>query len=220
MLEGIAAQKDIDKKKLLWHEVMTLEEIEGIAEMASVELDFGNVQEEGELHDEDGVVAFDDVSGENLCPNLVRKARAEELEYFRQLGVYEVVKVSECVATTNKAPITTRWIDTNKGDSKSPNYRSRLVAREYNTKAQDDLFAATHPAEALKMLLSKMATKDKGYKLLYADVSRAYFYARSTRPTYIKLPEEDARARDKSLCGRLRLSLYGTRDAAQHLHQE
>ena len=31
---------------------------------------------------------------------------------------------------TGKPPITTRWVDVNKGDDENPNYRSRLVARQ------------------------------------------------------------------------------------------
>ena len=49
---------------------------------------------------------------------------------------------------------------------------------------------------------------------MYADVSRAYFYAKAVRPVYVKLPEEDIEAGDEGKCGRLRMSMYGTRDAA------
>ena len=46
------------------------------------------------------------------------------------------------------------------------------------------------------------------------DVSRAYFYARCIRPTYIKLPAEDPRSSESGVCGKLLFSMYGTRDAA------
>ena len=94
------------------------------------------------------------------------------------------------------------------------------MAREYKTNERPDLFAATPPSEALAMLLSKLASKDKSMRMLYADVSRAYFYARSVRPIYVKLPSADPKSADSELCGRLRLSLYGTRDAAQNWHNE
>ena len=45
------------------------------------------------------------------------------------------------------------------------------------------------------------------------DVSRAYFYAKCSRVIYIELPKEDPEAHPDYL-GRLRLCLYGTRDAA------
>lgn len=48
------------------------------------------------------------------------------------------------------------------------------------------------------------------------DVSRAYFYAESIRPVFIELPTEDRLPGDEGLVGRLNLSLYGTRDAAQN----
>ena len=49
---------------------------------------------------------------------------------------------------------------------------------------------------------------------MYADVSRAYFYAKAKRPVYVKLPEEDTEPGDENRCGRLLMSMYGTRDAA------
>ena len=50
------------------------------------------------------------------------------------------------------------------------------------------------------------------------DVSRAYFYAKSTRCMYIELPPEDPQA-DPEFLGRLRLCLHGTRDAALNCQQ-
>ena len=52
------------------------------------------------------------------------------------------------------------------------------------------------------------------------DVSRAYFYAKSVRPTYIKLPSEDPRAGEEGIVGKLMMSMYGTRDAAQNWAEE
>ena len=49
---------------------------------------------------------------------------------------------------------------------------------------------------------------------MYADVSRAYFYARAKRPVYVKLPAEDMTEGDENKCGKLLMSMYGTRDAA------
>jgi hypothetical protein len=51
-------------------------------------------------------------------------------------------------------------------------------------------------------------------KIMYADVSRAYFYAKASRPVYVTIPEEDREAGDEGYCGKLRVSMYGTRDAA------
>ena len=43
---------------------------------------------------------------------------------------------------------------------------------------------------------------DRRKKMLYADVSRAYFYARAARPVYVKLPEEDREPGDQNTCGK------------------
>ena len=90
--------------------------------------------------------AWDDVSGAALDPKEVRRARSEEIEYVHKMELYEKVPVEECWNVTGKNPISTRWIDINKGDASSPNYRSRLVAREINTHKREDLFAATPPS--------------------------------------------------------------------------
>lgn len=219
ILEGIAAQPKHDKGKLQWNEMMSVQELELIAEVAG--LDIGSVQEDAEeLLDEEGLVAFDDVSGDERCPSMVHNARAEELQYFKEMGVYEYASIEGCLRTTHRAPISTRWIDVNKGDRSNLNFRSRLAAREFKLDEKPELFATTPPTEALKILLSPFATNDADMKLLYADGSRAYFYATSIRPTFIKLPAEDPKSNDPKLCGRLRLSVYGTRDAAQNWHQE
>ena len=106
--------------------------------------------------------AWDDVSGAELDPKKVKKARAEELEYVHKMRLYDKVHMSQCYKRTGTSPIAARWIDINKGDVQTPNYRSRLVAREINTYKRDDLFAATPPLEALKMIISMTATSNKG----------------------------------------------------------
>ena len=57
---------------------------------------------------------------------------------------------------------------------------------------------------------------NRQYKLLYADVSRAYFYAAAARQVYVQLPDEDRGPDDIGKCGKLRASMYGTRDAAMN----
>ena len=49
---------------------------------------------------------------------------------------------------------------------------------------------------------------------MYADVRRPYFYAKAIRLVYVKLPEEDLEPGGENRCGRLRMSMCGTRDAA------
>ena len=68
-------------------------------------------------------------ANEPLDPALVRKARAEEIDDFRQMRVYKKVLLEKCMKATGKRPIGVRWIDINKGDAISPKYRSRFVAK-------------------------------------------------------------------------------------------
>ena len=75
------------------------------------------------------------------------------------------------------------------------------------------------PGECLKVLLSKMAA-GRQRTLVYADVSRAYFYAPASRAVYVDLPEEDPEPGDEDMCGRFDVSMYGTRDAALNCAEE
>ena len=135
--------------------------------------------------------------------------------------MYDKVPIKESYDVTGKAPIAVRWVDINKGDSANPKYRSRLVAKEFNTGVNHDLYAATPPSECLRLLLSMLASgRSRGITLMYADVSRAYFYAKAERPVYVKLPAEDMQPGDEQRCGRLRMSMYGTRDAALNWSKE
>ena len=54
--------------------------------------------------------------------------------------------------------------------------------------------------------------------MMINDVSRAYFYAEATSCMYIELPAEDPMY-DPNMLGRLRLCLYGIRDAALNWQQ-
>ena len=98
---------------------------------------------------------YDDVHDSRwLDRNNVIAARRLEIDFFQKLGVYEHVHKS--TAKGHKI-ITTRWIDTNKGDSEHPYYRSILVGREIKNDARLDLFAPTSPLEVMKIILSKCA---------------------------------------------------------------
>ena len=57
----------------------------------------------------------------------VEKQWMEEVEKH---GVYEKVPVEELYNETGKAPIGTRWVDTNKGGLHDPLYRSRWAAMD------------------------------------------------------------------------------------------
>ncbi len=55
--------------------------------------------------DEQGVY-IDDISGAVMRPELVKQARAEELEWLRRPGVYEKVPLERCWAETQSGPVT------------------------------------------------------------------------------------------------------------------
>ncbi len=166
--------------------------------------------------EEELMAAWDDVTGEELDPEEVTKARAEEVQFYKSRKVYTKVPKSQCWKRTGKAPIPVRWIDHNKGDKTRPNYRSRLVAKDIKKGARPDLYAATPPLEALKTILALAAKGKKGTGIMVNDVKRAYFYAPAAREIYVELCEEDREPGDEEMCGILNYSMYGTRDAAQN----
>ena len=90
---------------------------------------------------------IDDVSGKVLDENLVRKAREDERIGVNKHNVYTKVPIQEWFDKTGGPPISTKWVDVNKGDDVEPDYRSRWVGREFkgSDKNRDDLFAATPP---------------------------------------------------------------------------
>ena len=139
---------------------------------------------------------FDEVTHVELPAKLVREARAEDLEYFNSLLVWEVVKTQECWDVTGRPPISTKWVDVNKGDQQEYDIRCRLVAREMGGAKSDEFYAPTPPLEANRLLFSEAATNRKfgkhEKKLLFVDVRKAYFNAKVDRPTFVELPPRDA----------------------------
>ena len=168
------------------------------------------------------VVTYDANTGRKLDAELVRKARAEEMEYVHRMKVYEKVPLSMCIEETGKQPINVGWVDVNKGDDENPEIRCRIVGKEYNDQKRVDLFAATPPLESNKVLFSYAVTEGIGFnkndeangmKLMFLDISRAYYHSKARRRIFIKLPPEDA---EDGMCGLMLKSLQGTRDAAQN----
>ena len=155
-----------------------------------------------------------------MDPKKVQNARKVEVEYVRKMKFYEKVPITECRQKTGRGPISVRRIDMRKGDDVNPNYRSRLVAREINTYTRSDLFAATPPLEALKVILSMTATANRGEVVMVNDISRAFFHARAKRDVYVQLAPEDALLGEEGMCGKLRFSMYGIGDAAQNWYEE
>ena len=81
--------------------------------------------------------------------------------------------------------------------------RSRLVATELKDHQVkigllcDDIFSATPPLEAVRLLMSLVTTESKqakSHKLMFIDMSRAHFHSPSRRRVFVELPPESAHA--------------------------
>ena len=174
------------------------------------------------LTDQGSDMAYDDVTGMPLNRRKVEAARREEIQYVRDKKVWTKIPRAEAQRQGYKI-IKTRWIDINKGDDENPVYRSRFVAKEFNTGEVAGLFAGTPPLEAVRYLVHEAATWQGEEKIIMInDVARAFFEAAALRKVCIELPEEDKSPSDqaKDLVGLLRMSLYGTRDAAKNWQEE
>ena len=89
----------------------------------------------------------------------------------------------------------------------------------------ESIFAATPNIESVRLLLADAARRCRtvgplkgNVCLMVIDIKRAYFYAPSQQPIYVRLPPEDPKSNDPMVCGRLCKSLYGTRDAGANWH--
>ncbi len=181
----------------------------------------GATCEEPDLTYEDEVYEEfrDNITGQVLDHDAVKKARAEELTLIDKLGVWVEVPEAQCYQSTGRAPISTRWVDINKGDDERVEIRSRLVARELKAQQQregqtrDDVFSATPPHEGIRLLFSLAMTEDgvDDKKMIFIDISRAHFHSPARREIYVALPPERGRP---GFCAKLQKSMYGTRDAA------
>jgi len=172
---------------------------------------------------------WDHVNGGYLDAEKVSAARAQEREWIAKQGVYRIVPRSMCLEETGKAPIPLRWIDTNKGDNKNPNYRSRQVVREIKARKKlvdqlspEETFSSMPPLEAMYTMLSFfMTTGVKPHmvqavrkKLGIFDIKRAHFYGKARRRVFVELDEEDRKKHGADTCGLLEKSMYGTQDAS------
>ena len=91
------------------------------------------------------------------------------------------------------------------------------MAREIARAKKDGLFAATPPLEVLKLILSCLATANKGERLMVADVKRAYFYAEARRDIYVEIPEEDKQKGDEDMVGKMIVAAKSCHPRTLHL---
>ena len=166
------------------------------------------------------------VKGGGLKYKEVVEARREEIEFMMKRGIWDLKPIQECWEKTGRGPTGVRWVDTNKGSEERTDVRSRLVARDFSTKAdkeRDDLFAGAPPLEAVRMQFSRAVTSRRevaavkrgrgGRKILFIDARKAHLNPRCTEDVFIELPEEAGAG--SGVCGKLRYWLYGFKKAAQ-----
>ena len=77
----------------------------------------------GEVREEDDDRVEADESWQELDPEKVAEARAEEVAYMKSRGLWNVVPIPDSVV-----PVSVRWVDVVKADGTT---RSRLVARDF-----------------------------------------------------------------------------------------
>ena len=121
---------------------------------------------------------------------------------------------------TGRNPVDLKWIDTNKGSAEAPRYRPRMVCTAVRHKVVEPIFSATPPLVTLRILLCVACQEDifrvqDPFLISVTDVSRAHFYADAVRDVYVRLPDEDPKAKQPSECGKLQKTMYGPLDAAQ-----
>ena len=170
----------------------------------------------------------EDVREGEFDPKELAKARGEEVEFMEGIGVWEPATEEECIAATGKPPVSTRWVDVNKGRGGEVDLRCRIVARDFKVKGdgrESEVFAAMPPIEAKRMLFRMAALKGsvKGdprrgvVKLMFIDIKKAHLNGklREDEFAFVWLPAEAGGG-----VGRLRRWLYGMRPAATAWEEE
>ena len=178
------------------------------------------VESQVEAEEEHDLSAWDDVKGGWLSIKDDKAARKEEVSYMTKRGIWRERPIHECWQKTGKAPISIRWVDTDKGIDGQIDVRSRLVARDFKGKRgkdkEDCIFALIPPLKGLRMLCSKAAARGragKARKVLFMDAKKAHLNPRCKEDVYIELPEEAGAS--EGMCGKLEFWMYGMRPAAR-----
>ena len=151
---------------------------------------------------------WDDNEGGCLDPELCAKASRVEAECIRRHKMHTSVPREACLRETGKAPIKRGWPETYNGQPGKPNVCARWVAKEHKTHARPVCYASP-PLEALKVVLSEVATVERGGKVVaLVEVRRACFCAPAQRRVFVELPPEDCQAGDEHKCGLLPAQIW------------
>ena len=178
-------------------------------------------------HDEQALLSlcqgwhWDDTKRKWLDPELCAKTKREEAEYTLHHKMYKrVPRERRACVKRGKHPSRRDGWRLTRSNQGSPNVHARWVAKEYKTLARPELYASAPRLEALKVVLSEVATGKRGGRVVaVVDVRWTYFYAPSRRRVFDELPPEGYKAGDAHMCGLLRYGLYGTRDPHKMGHR-
>ena len=185
---------------------------------------------------------YDEYTGLEMDPKLVRSGRLNEMEFLEKLGkrvgcehgIWDVVPVTVCLEQTGKPPVGVRWVEHMTNDPEKPDIRCRLVVQETKRVTTLDTvsdpgaaFASTVPLEAVRLMFSHFMSRpkytskaapprDDDFVLMFLDISKAHPHAKTTRTIYTRLPAEHPKGGDSKVCGLLKMNLYGAKDAGKN----
>ena len=128
--------------------------------------------------------AWDYIDGQELEPEVVKKARALEMEWYWKMNVHEKGPTEECFEETKKPPIKVKRVDRNKRDRQHMNVTSRLVTKQINTSKEQGFFAATPPREVIRMLLSATVAGNKPKVFMFKNIEAELTCTREHPVTY------------------------------------
>ena len=168
-----------------------------------------------EAHIDDGDDQMAQSADVPLDPNEIEAARADEMKRLAHFDVYDEVAETEAVGKV----IDAKWVDRQKGKG----VRSRIVARQFATTPQADLFAGTPDVTMLRAVLSNLAS-DRRKVLLIADVTSAYYQAPADTVEFVRPPPDVRKPgklwRTKKAMPGLRSSAVSWQDHYAHLMED
>ena len=214
-LEEMASQAQA-KKRVVWADLEDDEEDvrENKRRMIDLVWIAGAVNQ---VEDEESpeVEWMEDRGQEELDPEKLKLGIQDEMEFMEKIKMFDDSTEEECWNRTGAAPTSTRWVSVKKTlDDGEEIVRSRLVGRDFKDSngTHEDLFAATPPLEALKLLLRASMVQGDGEeetKIMFVDVRKAHLIPPCDEDVYVRLPEEFG-----CRVVKLRRWLYGMRRAA------
>ena len=81
---------------------------------------------------------FEDVKSRRALPNrLLHAAREEELSFMSKIHLYDEVPLEECLGGDGKGPVSTKFVDLNKGTDNELDIWCRLVAYDWNPRSKN-----------------------------------------------------------------------------------